>query len=240
MRFTFTNSIITEENCYSVFDNLVLNLCHNGKNEIVVNSPILEEYIRNNYPQYNFISSTTKCLTDVNKVIEELSSDKYIMVCLDYNLNKNLKFLETIPNDLRPKVEFLSNAICPPGCPNRKAHYYLNSTYGLTYGREYTMQSCGIKDNIITLLPHSNNLSIEDIKQYSENGFINFKLEGRTLPWMEVLLSLIQYSVKPEYQIWVIHYLVDKINNFNLDTYSYEEEAKIPIYGIEKIFDKNL
>ena len=139
MRFTFTNSIITEENCYSVFDNLVLNLCHNGKNEIVVNSPILEEYIRNNYPQYNFISSTTKCLTDVNKVIEELSSDKYIMVCLDYNLNKNLKFLETIPNDLRPKVEFLSNAICPPGCPNRKAHYYLNSTYGLTYGREYTM-----------------------------------------------------------------------------------------------------
>ena len=50
MRFIFTNKLIEEQDCYDRFNNLVLSICNNGINEIVVNSPILEQYLRENYP----------------------------------------------------------------------------------------------------------------------------------------------------------------------------------------------
>jgi len=45
---------------------MVTEICENELNEIVINSPILEDYLRDKYPKYKFISSTTKCLTDIN------------------------------------------------------------------------------------------------------------------------------------------------------------------------------
>ena len=69
---------------------------NNPKNEIVVNSPILEEYIRTNYPNYTLISSTTKCITNLNDVKTEINKEQYKLICLDYNLNHNTKLL----NDL--------------------------------------------------------------------------------------------------------------------------------------------
>ena len=96
MRFIFTNKLLEEEDCYDHFNNLVLQRCNNGMNEIVVNSPILEKYLKENYPQYKLISSTTKCITNKDLLKEEISNSNYNQVCLDYNLNKDWKFLETL------------------------------------------------------------------------------------------------------------------------------------------------
>jgi hypothetical protein len=45
MRFVFTNSLITQEDCYDHFNNMVLEICHNEMNEVVISSPILCDYI---------------------------------------------------------------------------------------------------------------------------------------------------------------------------------------------------
>ena len=213
MRFIFTNKLIEEKDCYDRFNNLVLELCCNDMNEIVINSPILEEYLRKNYPNYKFISSTTKCLTDLENAKKEINNPNYILTCIDYNLNKNYSFLESLNPEEKAKTELLVNAICGPGCPNRAQHYTLNSLYALNYGKLYNMKNCAIEHK--NLYPTQNKLVInpEEIDDYYyPNGFNNFKLEGRTFPVIEHLLNLVKYMVKSEYQMYVIAQLMDMYN----------------------------
>lgn len=217
MRFVFTNKLIEEKDCYDRFNNLVLEICQNDMNEIVINSPILEDYIRKNYPQYKFISSTTKCITNREKAKEEIFNSNYIMTCLDYNLNKDYNFLNSLSQSEKDKVELLINPVCGPACPNRAQHYKLNSLYMLNYGKPYAMRSCIINGSC--LLPIDNNVIItpEEIENYySPQGFSNFKIEGRTFPPLDLLLNLVKYTVKPEYSYFVISSVMRAYNSFNL------------------------
>lgn len=221
-RYVFTSPTIIENEIYNRFNNLALALAEteNKFNEIVVNSPILENYILENYPNFNLISSTTKCLLDLNKVREEILNSKYSMVCLDYNLNKNIKFLNNLTYQEKEKVEFLVNAICPPGCPYRKNHYKLNGIFGKTYGKRYSMNGCMVDKS--TLYPNNfyNNLEIEDIYNYHKEGFFYYKLEGRSFDKYELVFNYLKYLVKPEYQAVVGKYLFVQEENFNFDAYS--------------------
>ena len=120
IRFVFTNPILQEEHLYDRFGNLQLQLFEDPKNEVVVNSPLMEEYIKDKYPSYKLISSTTKRITNKDKFLEELKKEQYFQVCLDYDLNKDMELIENIPQELRSKCEFLINAICHANCPQRK------------------------------------------------------------------------------------------------------------------------
>lgn len=53
---------------------------------MLVVSPILEAYIRKNYPGFTINSSTCKEIRGIEGVNEELKKD-YGLVVLDYNLN---------------------------------------------------------------------------------------------------------------------------------------------------------
>lgn len=122
LRLIFTNPILQEEHFYDRFSNLICKTCEDELNEIVVNNENLEKYLREKYPKYSFISSTTKC-QNLKASLQELKNYKY--VCLDYNQNHNSD-LKNLAQEDKDKIEFLCNAICPPGCPNRKEHYKLN------------------------------------------------------------------------------------------------------------------
>lgn len=216
VRLIFTNPVIEEKHFQNRFGQVVLNICHqnffNVTNEIVVNNEKLESYLRERYPNFNYISSTTKCLTSPQAFKDELNKN-YSMVCMDYNLNKNQKMLNSIPEELRDKCEFLINAICPPGCPNRKEHYRLNGLFGLSYGKGYATEGCPIVESTIhpRQMFNKNNLTPEEIYgSYVPQGYCNFKLEGRTLGVMENLLNYVRYMVKPEYQYHVIAVLLDE------------------------------
>ena len=218
VRLIFTNPVIPESSFENRFGKVILDICHNGKNEIVVNNPKFEAYLKEKYPNFGYISSTTKCLNTPDALLAELDKD-YKMVCWDYNLNKNQKLLKSIPAEKKEKCEFLCNAICPPGCPNRKEHYRLNGLYSLSYGKPYATQDCPIVYN--TLHPEQcnshNNLSPEDIlTKYVPQGFSNFKLEGRTLGISENLCNLIRYMVKPEYQFMVLDMILHEDPNMKL------------------------
>ena len=227
IRLIFTTALEDKNICYSHFDNLVCTLCHNSMNEIVVSSSTLENYLRKTYPDFSFISSTTKCLSK-DDAAEELKSD-YKYVCLDYNLNKNQNFLNNIPQEQKNKIEFLVNAICPPGCPSRKKHYLLNSLFNYNYGETYRVGQCGITKSVLFPLNHYNNLSYNDIVEYYNNGFNNFKLEGRTFPPNTLILELVKYLVKPEYQFYIAEFLLKIYPEFDINYYSLERFSKIAI-----------
>lgn len=200
IRLVFTNSLLQEEHLYEKYNNISLKIFHNQQNEIVLNSKLLEDYIKSNYPNYKLIASTTKCSNSEQSKLD-LNNQDYIFTCLDYNLNHNWTFLNSLSPEEKAKTEFLINPICGPGCPQRKEHYRLNSLFSLTYGNRYNMKHCEITNSTNCAKFNPAHITINEIiDKYIPAGFHYFKLEGRTWPSKDMAIVLADYLIKPEYQ----------------------------------------
>lgn len=213
VRYVFTNSLIPEENFHSRFENLMLSIGHNGLNEIVINNDKLEEYIRANYPNYHFISSTTKRLDNIESAKEELDKS-YDYICLDYDLNSNKEFLESLSKEQLSHIELLCNAICEPNCSLRKIHYLENSKYSLNYGKFYQLD-CPVCHSINSnyTITNKNTITWKNIVQYYYPfGIDQFKIEGRTLNLIDNICSYSRYLIKPEHQFEFIENIFSEIN----------------------------
>ena len=196
---TFTNSLIEEEHLDDVFSNKIAKLFENENNTIIVNSDFLENYLREKYPKYNFVSSTTKCITDFEELKKELKKD-YKRVVLDYNFNKQLDILEQIEE--KEKCEILINAVCKPNCEQRKKHYHAISMSVLNKeAPEIIVCNC-MFNPFYEALKNKNSLTVDEIYNiYEPLGFEHFKIEGRTNFYQDVIEILVYYMVKPEFQM---------------------------------------
>ncbi|MBQ9123394.1 MAG: hypothetical protein IJY10_07895 [Lachnospiraceae bacterium] len=203
VRFTWTNSLLEEKHLQDTYCNLIMEQARGGMNQVLANVPILEQYLRNTYPDFKVISSTTKRLVDREKLKEEMERD-YHLVVLDYDLNHD----ESVLSMLEPyadKVEILVNEICEPNCPMRQAHYANQSLAQLTFDPNLpfkcphdtshrTFEECKKRPAFI---------SREQIAEYGERGFVNFKIVGRGLPMEFAKESYLYYLVKEEYQSFI-------------------------------------
>ena len=216
LRFTFTNPMLKEEHLHDEFCNTVMKLADNGFNEVIVNSPLLEDYIRTTYPNYKLTSSTCKRITDVEKLKEELEKDYHIVV-LDYDLNNKFDILEQLPH--KEKIEILANACCEPGCKLRTTHYQLIGEQQILYNEHLknhpnepfivgdytdkninTVINCKCRErNFFEIKDLSTHVSPEAIwEKYVPMGYEQFKIEGRTASRLNVLENYMYYMIKPE------------------------------------------
>lgn len=202
IRLTFTNCLLLKEHTSDKVGNELLEIFSKGSNEIICNSDILETYIRNKYgDKYNYISSTTKRLSDKALQLDELDKD-YSLVVLDYDHNKDFKFLEQIKD--KDRCELLCNAVCKTNCPLREEHYKKISQAQLTNDRNQLM-FCKDAYRWFWEVQNSDSfISVDDINDiYLPLGYSNFKLEGRTahaMDWIEIILY---YLIKDEYKLEV-------------------------------------
>lgn len=199
LRFTFTNCLLEEKHLYDTYCNLLLDVFNTGKHEIICNSKILEDYIRNKCGcNYKYISSTTKRLLNKDKQKKELEEDYYLVV-LDYDYNKDFDFLQSIEN--KDKCEILCNPVCVANCPIRETHYKNISQCQLDFD-EGALMSCpySTSDSLWRASTQKNYISPEDINNYLDLGFSNFKLEGRAMTPLNLIEVLIAYLIKDEYQ----------------------------------------
>lgn len=200
VRFTFTNCLLEEKHLYDTYGNLILEIFNTGDNEVICNQEVLEHYIREKYKnRYKYISSTTKRLNTIENQEQELEKD-YHLVVLDYDHNKDIKYLQSIKQ--KDKCELLCNAICQANCPRRALHYKTISQCQLNLD-ESTMLDCEYShnDNLITAMKQKNFISPEDINEiYLPMGFKNFKLEGRAHHPLDFIEVLIYYLIKEEYK----------------------------------------
>lgn len=220
IRYTFTNPTLTEADLRDTFCNRLCRLANNGLNEIIVNAPFLEEYIRNKYPEYPLVSSTVKQIEDYDKLMAEFEKD-YKLVVLDYNWNNDFEKLEKIPQELRSRCEILINPYCTPHCKRRGEHYKVLGGCQRKCSEFYSeidimkrrkMKADPLEDakqfncpnsgyNLYQVMHYSTFISREDLfGRYLEMGFNNFKIEGRVLLAPNVVESYIYYMVKPEYR----------------------------------------
>ena len=196
IRFTYTNTLIEDKHLDNTYANIVTTLAENGKNEILVNSSVLEKYLRDNYPNYKYLSSTTKCLLKEKDIIKE--SENYYLTVLDYRKNIDFKFLESLLNP--EKYEILINAYCHPRCVNRQEHY--NTLSKAQIDGVMNDFPCNVKKKSFfeALEDFDTVIKVEDLYTiYVDMGFKHFKIEGRTDHIIDVIESYIYYMVKPEY-----------------------------------------
>ena len=91
------------------------------QNGVIVHSDLLLDYLKKNYPNLYFVSSTTKVLTDFQQFSNEVKRKEFRYVVPNFRLNKSFDRLNTLMQIEKDKVEFLCNECCWFGCKDRKA-----------------------------------------------------------------------------------------------------------------------
>lgn len=203
VRFTWTNTLLEEKHNLDTYCNMIMKMADNGKNQVLVNAPSLEEYIRKEYPGFAVISSTTKRLVDISSVKEEAAKD-YDLVVLDYDLNKDEEVLKEL-EPVADKIEILVNEICSPNCPKRAEHYYAESLSQLEFDFNTTFKC-----------PHQHGrrgfdesmkrpafISNEEIGSYIDRGYVNFKIVGRGLSPEFLMDSYAYFLAKDEHREFI-------------------------------------
>ena len=209
-RLTFSNSLLRDEHLSDKFCNKLCALFEtngNTSNGIIIHSDLLLEYIKDRYPGFYFVSSTTKVITEFDKFLEELKREDFRFVVPDFRLNKEIQKLETLPDKLKQKTEFLCNECCWYGCYDRRKCYE-------NVSRKNLGENC---DDHICVSPYASRgyrfsdamknpgfIGIDDIRNiYAPKGFSHYKIEGRSLGSAIILEFLLYYMTKPEYQLKV-------------------------------------
>ncbi len=216
VRFIFTNSLLNEHDLYDRYCNLLMNVFQDISPEVVVNSPLLEEYLRSNYPTLSFISSTTKRLRNSKDQLKEFTRD-YKYVCLDYDYNYNCEFLDSIHDKERDRVEILVNSVCPRGCNVRVLHQEFSAKRQLEYDSdddcddsEPFFKDCPLMKRSVEIplsnqgytkeyLRGSNYILPQDLDKYLEKGYSHFKIQGRELSTSQMFAEYLPYLIRPEF-----------------------------------------
>lgn len=209
-RLTFSNSLIQDEHLDDKRCNALCSLFEkNGsvQNGVIIHSDLLLDHIRRNYPDFYFVSSTTKVLTNFDDLEKELKRPEFKYVVPDFRLNKSMDRLNLLSDKYKEKIEFLCNECCFYGCYDRKNCYENVSRKSL--GIDCEDHICVSPDadkgyKFSLAMENPGFIGVTDIQSiYMPAGFSNYKIEGRSLGSAIVLEFLLYYMTKPEYQLKV-------------------------------------
>lgn len=230
VRWTWTNPTLKEEDLEDDYCNRLTAGFENGINEVLVTNDLMENHIRNHYPQYPIISSTTKRITDIDMLNQELDKD-YKLVVLDYDFNNNWDLLDQINKP--EKCEILINPLCNPKCPYRKDHYAAigRGQKGEPMKFNPKVDGCPAQNRLMhEIMKLPTFITREDLwDKYIPKGFRHFKIEGRNICPAKPIEWYLYYMVKPEYQheerAWLQLGMETFILNPNIKIYSTKPNA---------------
>ena len=213
-RLTFSNSLLREEHLADARCNALCRLFKTDgappdapQSGIIVHSDLLLSYLKAKYPDFYFVSSTTKVITDFEQFKAELNREEFRYVVPDFRLNKQFDKLNALTDAQKQTVEFLCNECCWFGCFDRKKCYENVSQKSL--GEDSSDHICVSPTaqrgyRFSDAMKNPGFIGIEDIQNtYAPAGFRHFKIEGRSLGSALILEFLLYYMTKPEYQLKV-------------------------------------
>ena len=209
-RLTFSNSLLQKEHLSDSRCNYLCRLFSEDPsttNGAILHSDLLAQYLRSHYPDLYLVSSTTKVLTNLRDLVQELARDDFAYVVPDFRLNHRLEELGSLSDREKDKLEFLCNECCDFGCNSRKACYENVSRQNLGIDcPDFPCPNVGNSKGyrFSRAMENPGFISIEDIlNTYLPMRLSNFKIEGRGLGSALILEFLLYYMVRPHYQIHV-------------------------------------
>lgn len=223
VRFTFTNSLITKDQCLDTYCNMIAECGHNGYNEILVVSPTLENYLRDKYPNYKYMRSIIAAENEPYK-----DDKKYDLTVMKRIKNNDWDYLDQIPQEVRHKIEFLCTDPCPDNCPRLYTHY---RDYARAQIRGQADESCActmenVKGPFVNAYAKTQKTYIDRetiLKEYLPRNFNQFKLSGRGNV-TALILHAVEYMIKPEYHHDVLSIIFHKY--LPRDHYFYKHELR--------------
>lgn len=197
-RLTFTNMLVGEEHLDDPYFNEILDVAAGHGAGVIVYSDLVGDYVKARYPHMERTLSTTREILDVAELNRQL--ERYDIVVLNYNKNKDLEFLDAVeqPN----KLEVMANELCNPGCPHRNEHYLHNSRDQIE-GRLTEFRRCNLAGkDFWEMAPTSPTiLTNDDVRMlHARYGVPRFKLVGRGIAGDVNLESNLHYLVRPEHR----------------------------------------
>lgn len=213
LTFTFTNPMInSEDQLHDIYSNLIAKLGHNGKNYINVSSPVLEKYLKENYPNYHYCRS----IVTSQKIPYDLNG--YEISVLQRAKNNDWNYLNTIPEQDRGRIELLLNDVCPDNCPKLYSHYEaLGKAQIIGAYKQTTVKNIECISNLSfgrarMMLENKTYISNEQlIKEYLPAGFRHFKFSGRT-NFIRCVLGALNYMILPMYHEDLMMFLFKDYN----------------------------
>ena len=82
------------------------------QNGVIVHADLLLDYLKKNYSNLYFVSSTTKVLINFQDFLKEVKREDFQYVVPDFRLNKSFDRLNTLTQIEKDKVELLCNECC--------------------------------------------------------------------------------------------------------------------------------
>lgn len=212
LRFTFTNNQLKEEHVNDEKCNHILELARIYglvPNGITVASPILKEYLTNNYPDFYQVVSTTLAKRDIDEI--NRLSENHIVVPY-YGINNNFEELAKLEHP--ENIEILLGDLCIDNCPYRDEHYKTISKSQLYDYNIYYV--CPNRNKLykcyVDTMKTKHYVTIDEIrKKYLPLGINKFKIAGRQDTFADLFEKYVNYFAKPKYR--------DRVRNMLLNTY---------------------
>lgn len=212
LRLNCSNIMLKKEDFYNVMGNLILSLNGSGSNYIEVSNLEFFQYLKEKYPNYKYVfSANANLMHPFNHDILQglIDSEEFDLIELPYNFD-----LTTIQNLPKKYFELQVNSLCPKSCS------YYDECRLAEHEKQYnfsgrTQYECVKYNGYDTIKEIINLKDIENI--YLPQGYNHFKLidipakEAITAP-DKYINFLVNYFIKPEYQLKVYKILEGKEN----------------------------
>ena len=209
LRHTFTNLLIEEKHLFDTVGNTILQLTENFsdvQNGCTVNSQLMFDYIKTNYPNFDLIWSTTKEISSIDE-INTLSKDNLLVI--SYTFNNHFDKLSQLKYPHNIEILCYEEG-CIDNCPLRPWHNMITSRINMC-GEEYEEGFvCPRRLNDPTSYYYTTSanrfyyIDIDTIREkYLPLGFNQFKISGRSEIKASIINAIenyVNYFVKPEYK----------------------------------------
>lgn len=213
VRLVFTNSEITEDMLKDTYSNQIADIFATGDNEILVNSPLLEQYLREKYgDKYRYCSSITKGFRlDFDNIENDLG--KYFTTVIDYNKNHDFGYLQSLTH--KDNIEILVNASCKEHCPYAAKHYKemsiqnidCDANHNTFFNEHCPVIASGENNEYFYMKERKHYISTDEIDRYLNIGINKFKIEGRHLNYEALIPILLDYLIKDKSKLEMYYVL---------------------------------
>ena len=210
-RLTLSNSLLRPEHLQDRKCNALCEMFaeeyYGVRNGVIICSDLLLDYLKENYPEFYFVSSTTKVITDFDAFVREAEREDMSYIVPDFRLNTAFDRMSILPTALKTKIELLCNECCSPGCKDRRLCYEAVSRKNLGENApEFICLAPGGSEGyrFSKAMESPCFVSEQDIREkWLPAGITNFKIEGRGLGSAVLLEFILYYMTKPEYRLRV-------------------------------------